>query len=160
MALRASSPRRIASSLSKRVMPTPLPLLRSTSISIFAPSSPAGVSPDSTSARTMPIASSTVAGSLSKVATRAYMSPPGRIDSDRDQTTPVRAGARDTPRLSKSHGNQQLRPSGRLSAGAQLEQQRLVPLDLQPPVFEVELAPKRVHDLVGDFARVAQRQQL
>src|SRR5215207_11520949 len=76
MALSASSPRRMASSLSNNVTPRPLPLSRLTSIIIFAPSSPAGVSPDSTSERTMSIAASTLPGSLSNVATRAYISPP------------------------------------------------------------------------------------
>src|SRR6187200_1035432 len=66
----------MASSLSKSVTPRPLPVSRLTSMSIFAPSSPGGVSPDSTSPRTMLIASSTVAGSLSNVAMRAYTFPP------------------------------------------------------------------------------------
>src|SRR6266536_3673123 len=57
-------------------MPRPLPLSRLTSISIFAPSSPGGAWPDSTSVRTWLIAPSTVLGSPSNVATRAYTSPP------------------------------------------------------------------------------------
>ena len=52
IAFNASSPRRIASSLSNSVTPRPLPVSRLTSISIFAPSSPGGVSP-ATSLRTM-----------------------------------------------------------------------------------------------------------
>src|SRR5215207_2075392 len=90
MALSASSPRRIASSLSNSVTPRPLPVSRLTSISILAPSSPAGVSPDSTSERTMSIAASTLAGSLSNVATRAYISPP-LVNRDSRQLTPSRA---------------------------------------------------------------------
>src|SRR5919108_4277473 len=73
MAFSASSPRRIASSDSNSVTPRPLPVSRLMSISIFAPSSPSGVSSDSTELRTRPIASSTRDGSLSNVATRAYM---------------------------------------------------------------------------------------
>src|SRR5215203_4321210 len=75
MALSASSPRRIASSLSKSVTPRPLPVSRFTSIIIFAPSSPSGVS-ELTSERTSSIASSIFEGSLSNVAMRAYISPP------------------------------------------------------------------------------------
>src|SRR3954453_20773002 len=89
MALSASSPRRIASSLSKSVMPSPLPVSRLTSIIIFAPSSPGGVSPE-TSPRTSSIASSTWAGSLSNVAMRAYMTSP-LVDSDQGEVTPMQA---------------------------------------------------------------------
>ena len=59
MALSALSPRRVASSLSNSVTARPFPLSQLTSNSIFAPSSPGGVSPDST--RTGLIASSTLA---------------------------------------------------------------------------------------------------
>jgi hypothetical protein len=65
-----------------------LPGLAIDDTNIFAPSRPGGGSPESTSARTMLIASSTLAGSLSNVATRAYMSPPG-IESGRGQLTLV-----------------------------------------------------------------------
>ena len=56
MAFNAASPRCMASSLSNSVMPNPLPVSRSACVSIFAPSRPGGVSLDSTSLRTIPIA--------------------------------------------------------------------------------------------------------
>ena len=60
-------------------------------MSIFAPSRSSGVSPDSTSARTMLIASSRLAASLSNVATRAYTSPP--LWTEQLPPTPPRRGA-------------------------------------------------------------------
>src|SRR5262245_42807923 len=54
----------------------PFPVARSTSISIFAPSSPGGSVPDSTSPRTIVTARSTSAGSPWNVARRAYISAP------------------------------------------------------------------------------------
>src|SRR5436305_1053787 len=62
MAFSAASPRCMACSVSNNVIPTPLPVSRSTSISIFAPSRPGCVSLDSTSRRTIAIASSMSAG--------------------------------------------------------------------------------------------------
>src|SRR5918992_833899 len=71
-------------------MPTPLPVSRFTSISILAPSSPGGVSPDSTWDRTMLMASSTLAGSPSNVAIRACICPPpvGRAPAYADALSP------------------------------------------------------------------------
>src|SRR5437773_3216449 len=84
MLLSASSPRRSSSSESKKTTPMPLPFWRLTSIIIpFAPSSPGGRFPDSTSLRTRLIASSAFAGSPSNVATRAYTGAPFRSSLSR-----------------------------------------------------------------------------
>src|SRR5947208_6894677 len=76
MLFSASSPRRIASSLSNSVMPRPLPLDRSMSIIMPLASSSPGGGVSYGWLRTNSIASSTWSGSPSNVATRAYIALP------------------------------------------------------------------------------------